>query len=72
MHHFSYIYITIIFDYEMYIEKSIIEISPSKFILLTLNIHRLKITRLKINVYLTLRICIIYFLIFILRINNLI
>lgn len=72
MHHFSYIYITIIFDYEMYIEKSIIEILPSKFILLTLNIHRLKITRLKINVYLTLRICIIYFLIFILRINNLI
>lgn len=56
----------------MYIEKSIIEISPSKFILLTLNINRLKITRLKINVYLTLRICIIYFLIFILRINNLI
>lgn len=72
MHHFSYIYNTIIFDYEMYIEKSIIEISPSKFILLTLNINRLKITRLKINVYLTLRICIIYFLIFILRINNLI
>lgn len=72
MHHFSYIYITIIFDYEMYIEKSIIEILPSKFILLTLNIRRLKITRLKINVYLTLRIYIIYFLIFILRINNLI
>lgn len=44
----------VIFDYEIFVEKSIIEILSSKFILLTLNIHSLKITKLKINVFLTI------------------
>lgn len=44
----------VIFDYEIFVEKSIIEILFSKFMLLTLNIHSLKITRLKINVFLTI------------------
>lgn len=44
----------VIFDYEIFVEKSIIEILSSKFMLLTLNIHSLKITRLKINVFLTI------------------
>lgn len=44
----------LIFDYEIFVEKSIIEILSSKFMLLTLNIHSLKITRLKINVFLTI------------------
>lgn len=44
----------VIFDCEIFVEKSIIEILSSKFMLLTLNIHSLKITRLKINVFLTI------------------
>lgn len=44
----------VIFDYEIFVEKSIIEILSSKFMLLTLNIHSLKITRLKINIFLTI------------------
>lgn len=44
----------VIFDYEIFVEKSIIEILSSKFMLLTLNIHSLKITKLKINVFLTI------------------
>lgn len=47
-------FIMVIFDYEIFVEKSIIEILSSKFMLLTLNIHSLKITRLKINVFLTI------------------
>ena len=40
------------FIYEVYVEKSIIEILSRKFI--SLNIHELKISNLKINVYLTI------------------
>lgn len=47
-------FIMVIFDYEIFVEKSIIEILSSKFMLLTLNIHSLKITKLKINVFLTI------------------
>lgn len=47
-------FVMVIFDYEIFVEKSIIEILSSKFMLLTLNIHSLKITRLKINVFLTI------------------
>lgn len=47
-------FIMVIFDCEIFVEKSIIEILSSKFMLLTLNIHSLKITKLKINVFLTI------------------
>lgn len=61
--------ITIIFDYELYIEKSIVEILSSKFTLLTLGIHRLKIPRLRISVFFTFRVYTIYLLVFILRLK---
>lgn len=47
-------FVMVIFNCEIFVEKSIIEILSSKFMLLTLNIHSLKITRLKINVFLTI------------------
>ena len=47
-----------IFNYEVFIEKSIIEILSSKLISLTLNLHSLKITNIKINVFLTIIITI--------------
>ena len=43
--------IIIIFTYEVYVEKSIIEILSRKFMSVTLNIHELKISNLKINIY---------------------
>ena len=52
--------IIIIFTYEVYVEKSIIEILSRKFMSVTLNIHELKISNLKINIYLTILIYIIY------------
>ena len=61
--------ITIIFDYELYIEKSIVEILSSKFTLLILGIHRLKIPRLRISVFFTFRVYTIYLLVFILRLK---
>ena len=56
-----------IFTYEVYVEKSIIEILSRKFMSVTLNIHELKISNLKINIYLTILICIIYLLIYIIK-----
>ena len=56
-----------IFTYEVYVEKSIIEILSRKFMSVTLNIHELKISNLKINIYLTILICIIYLLIYIIN-----
>ena len=49
-----------IFTYEVYVEKSIIEILSRKFMSVTLNIHELKISNLKINIYLTILIYVIY------------
>ena len=49
-----------IFTYEIYVEKSIIEILSRKFMSVTLNIHELKISNLKINIYLTILIYVIY------------
>ena len=43
--------IIIIFTYEINVEKSIIEILSRKFMSVTLNIHELKISNLKINIY---------------------
>ena len=50
--------IIVIFNYEVFIEKSIIEILLSKLISLTLNLHSLKITNIKINIFLTIIITI--------------
>lgn len=36
-------FIMVIFDCEIFVEKSIIEILSSKFMLLTLNIHNIKL-----------------------------
>ena len=43
--------IIIIFTYEVYVEKSIIEILSRKFMSVKLNIYELKISNLKINIY---------------------
>nr|UCC47180.1 NADH dehydrogenase subunit 5 [Apis mellifera] len=56
--------IMMMFTYEVYIEKSIIEILSSKFMSVTLNIHELKISNLMINIYLTILIYLIYLLIY--------
>ena len=55
------------FTYEVYIEKSIIEILSRKFISVTLNIHELKISNLMINIYLTILIYLIYLLIYLMN-----
>ena len=59
--------IIIIFTYEVYIEKSIIEILSRKFISVTLNIYELKISNLMINIYLTILIYLIYLLIYLIN-----
>ena len=59
--------IIIIFTYEVYVEKSIIEILSRKFMSVTLNIYELKISNLKINIYLTILIYVIYLLIYIIN-----
>ena len=59
-----------IFNYEVFIEKSIIEILSSKFVSLTLNLYSFIITNIKINAFFTIIIYVIYFLIYIINFIN--
>nr|BBA21022.1 NADH dehydrogenase subunit 5 [Apis cerana japonica] len=61
--------ITMMFDYELYIEKSIVEMLSSKFTLLMLGIHSLKIPSLSISVFFTFSVYTIYLLVFMLSLK---
>nr|BBC20698.1 NADH dehydrogenase subunit 5 [Apis nuluensis] len=60
---------TMMFDYEVFIEKSIIKMLSSKFLFLTLSIHSLKIPSLSISVFFTFSVYTIYLLVFMLSLK---